>query len=110
MPHAARATARHDGRRYRSDVTRKAIIAATMSMVQQGNFRPLTPAIAKRAGCDPSAISRHFGSIMGLYEVIARDYADIVVGAALFYSDFFGPERRRDLAWIIMAGVPRPRA
>ena len=104
-----------DGRKYVSpfrksqgERTRAALIEAALGFLNEGNFRPEAQQIAAKACRHKSVVMQHFGSIELLYRIIAREYWREVLQAARFDSDLYSEERKRDLAWLIMVGKPRP--
>jgi len=93
-------------RKGQGDATRKAIIDATLKFVAEGRFRPEAREIGRAAGCDPSAITRHFGSLDLLCRVIAREHAGAVVQAAGLGWNL-PDEQNAAAAWVIMTGTVR---
>ena len=101
-----------EARKYRSpyrvgqgERTRAAIIAATLKLIERGNFRPEAKEIAVLADIHRSAVTRVFGSVNLLYRVIAREHAVAVMAAVR------GPDalEEDDLAWLIMVGRQREK-
>jgi AcrR family transcriptional regulator len=84
-------------RRRQGELTREALVKATLLIIGRGNFRPDAREIAGLAGVHQSAVNRHFGSVDLLYRVIAREYAQAVCQAAI------GEHQ----AWLIMVGKKR---
>ena len=92
-------------RRAQGARTRGAIIAATLKLIEGGNFRPEAKDIAALAGIHRSAVTRIFGSVDLLYRVIAREHAQVVMGAVRPADVLEEPE----LAWLIMVGCRREK-
>jgi AcrR family transcriptional regulator len=86
--------------------TRQAIVDAALAFIEQGNFRPKAREVAEIAGCHKSAVTRHFGSIDGLYRLIAREHATAVIRAAEQH-DVSLPYDHAKVAWLIMVGRKR---
>lgn len=97
-------------RRHRAERSRQALIEAALGFVRAGNFRPESVEIARKAGCSPSAIIRHFGAIDLLYRCLAREHAPVVVTAAGIEPSDVDMPAVRDLAWVIMVGRLRERS
>ena len=99
-------------RKYRSparteqrDRTRAKLIQIVLDFIAAGTFRPGLAAVAERAEVHLSLVHRGFGSINGLYAVVAASHAHsvcscAVTGLALRLSD----EDARVLAHVIMTG------
>lgn len=88
-------------RKGQGEETSQAIVAATLKFIAAGRFRPEAREIGRAAGCDPSAITRHFGSLDLLYRVIARErWMDVIEAAQISLPC----PNQRHIAWLIMVG------
>jgi AcrR family transcriptional regulator len=59
-----------DGRRQRSERSRSAIITATLSLIDNGNFAPTARQIAEEAGVGLRSFFRHFDDMDALMDMI----------------------------------------
>jgi AcrR family transcriptional regulator len=93
-------------RRSQGARTRAAILDSALRLIAAGDFRPEAKAIAAGAGCDKSAVTRHFGAAELLYRVIAREHTAAVAKAAgLFFT--VNHADQVDVVWLIMVGRRR---
>ena len=65
-----------DGRRLRSERSRKAIIEATLSLMYEGNLIPTAQAIAERAGVGIRSFFRHFADMDALFAAVDEQDRD----------------------------------
>jgi AcrR family transcriptional regulator len=95
-------------RQSKGERTRAAIIGSALKLIAAGNFRPEAKEIAADAGCDNSAVTRHFGAVELLYRVIAREHTAAVAKAAgLFFTVDHADQA--GLVWLIMVGRRREK-
>ncbi len=70
-----RALDRRDGRRERSARTHKAIVAALIDLIEEGNLAPTANQIAKRASVAVRSIRQHFPSREDLFVAAVEEHA-----------------------------------
>jgi len=63
------ATTVPDGRRLRSDRSKKAIIDAMMDMISEGNLMPTAQQVSERAGVGIRSVFRHFEDMENLFSL-----------------------------------------
>ena len=68
-----------DGRSARSDRTHKALMEAMLALLDGGDLRPTSAAIAERAGVSERTLFQHFPDREALLEAVAREQYDRVV-------------------------------
>lgn len=72
-----------DGRAARALRTRRAIVDASIALVEEGDLRPTAPRIAERAGVSVRSVFQHFDDLPSLHiavtERIAERLAELVV-------------------------------
>jgi TetR/AcrR family transcriptional regulator of autoinduction and epiphytic fitness len=68
-----------DGRLARAVRTRRAIVDALLSLLEEGDLQPTANRIAERAGTSLRLIYHHFGDLESLYQAAARRQAERVV-------------------------------
>lgn len=85
---------------------RKALIDAVIALAAEGDFRAEAAEIAKRAGVSRRQIVHHFGSVVLLYRVVARErwyevhqMAGIPAGGTA--------DSVRALVWMVLVGKPK---
>ena len=65
-----------DGRRQRTEATRRNILTAARALILEGDFDPTAEAIAARAGTTRRTLFRHFPDMRTLHREIIRDAQD----------------------------------
>jgi len=70
-----RAIERRDGRRERSARTHKAIVAALIDLIEEGNLAPTAGQIAKRASVAVRSIRQHFPSREDLFVAAVEEHS-----------------------------------
>ncbi len=70
-----RALEKRDGRRERSARTHKAIVAALIDMIEEGNLAPTAGQIARRASVAVRSIRQHFPSREDLFVAAVEEHA-----------------------------------
>ena len=75
-------TRKQDGRRLRSQVSRRRIIEAMRDLVEEGNFAPRAEEVAARAEVGLRSVFRHFDDMESLYrelgEIVFAELAPIL--------------------------------
>src|SRR5436305_14966913 len=66
---------KRDGRRERSARTHKAIVAALIDLIEEGNLSPTASQIAKRASVAVRSIRQHFPSREDLFVAAVEEHA-----------------------------------
>jgi AcrR family transcriptional regulator len=69
-----------DGRTARALRTRRAIVDATIALVEEGDVRPTAPRVADRAGVSVRSVFQHFDDLETLYAAVADRLLDRVAG------------------------------
>ena len=82
-----------DGRRQRSERSRKAMIDAALSLIQEGNFAPTAREISERAGVGIRSFFRQFEDMDSLFLAVDEEISESVVSSFLHRGD-----REGDLA------------
>ncbi len=79
-----------DGRRLRSQRSRRQIVLATLDLIREGNYSPSADAVAERAEVGLRSVFRHFNDMDSLF----REISDIVVEeiSAYFQEPFKSAE------------------
>lgn len=62
-----------DGRKMRAERTRKALVDALLSLLDEGNLTTTAAAIAERAGVSERSLFQHFSDREALFEAVARE-------------------------------------
>jgi TetR/AcrR family transcriptional regulator of autoinduction and epiphytic fitness len=62
-----------DGRKIRAERTRKALVDALLSLLDEGNLTTTAAAIAERAGVSERSLFQHFSDREALFEAVARE-------------------------------------
>ena len=62
-----------DGRRQRSERSKKAITDAVMDMINEGNLIPTAQQVSERAGVGIRSVFRHFEDMEKLFEVVDEE-------------------------------------
>jgi TetR/AcrR family transcriptional regulator of autoinduction and epiphytic fitness len=65
-------TGTRDGRTVRAERTRQALVDALFALLDEGELRPTTERIAKRAGVSERSVFQHFSDREALLEAVAR--------------------------------------
>jgi TetR/AcrR family transcriptional regulator, regulator of autoinduction and epiphytic fitness len=68
-----------DGRTVRAERTRKALVDALLSLLDEGRLTPTAAEIAARAGVSERSVFQHFPDREALLEAVAREQYDRVV-------------------------------
>jgi TetR/AcrR family transcriptional regulator, regulator of autoinduction and epiphytic fitness len=69
-----------DGRTERAERTRRALVDALLSLLDEGILRPTAERIAERAGVSERSLFQHFSDREQLYEAVARAQYERVLG------------------------------
>jgi TetR/AcrR family transcriptional regulator of autoinduction and epiphytic fitness len=69
----------HDGRTERAERTRRALVDALLSLLDEGILRPTAERIAGRAGVSERSLFQHFPDREQLFEAVARAQYERVV-------------------------------
>ena len=72
-----------DGRRQRSERSRKQIIEATFELLREGDIRPSATDVAQRAGVGLRTVFRHFEDMESIFEEMTEDLKKIVMPIVL---------------------------
>lgn len=91
--------ARVDGRRLRSEDSRRRIIAALLDLVQEGDYDPSAETVAERAGVGLRSVFRHFKDMESLRGEIMHRIISLV--AEIRAKPFPGPTWRENLDEVI---------
>lgn len=91
--------ARVDGRRLRSEDSRRRIIAALLDLVQEGDYDPSAETVAERAGVGLRSVFRHFKDMESLRSEIMQRIISLV--AEIRAKPFPGPTWRENLDEVI---------
>ncbi len=76
-----------DGRTARAHRTRQAVAEALLSLIEGGQLRPTSKAIAERAGVSERTIFQHFEDLDTLFRVAADRLGERIVRRMAFVSD-----------------------
>lgn len=76
-----------DGRAARAVRTRKAVADALLNLIEEGDLRPTSKSIARRAGVSERTIFQHFDDLETLFSVAAERVGDRIVGNLKQLSD-----------------------
>jgi TetR/AcrR family transcriptional regulator of autoinduction and epiphytic fitness len=68
-----------DGRTVRAERTRRRLVEALLSLLDEGHLRPTAAEIAERAGVSERSLFQHFPDREGLLEAVARQQYDRVM-------------------------------
>ena len=68
-----------DGRRQRSERSRRQIIEAMFELMREGNIRPSATDVAERAGVGLRTVFRHFEDMDSIFEEMTEDLKKIVM-------------------------------
>lgn len=82
MPSSAKNRKPVDGRRERTDLTRRNLLSAARELILEGNYDPTAQAIAAHTGITRRTLFRHFPDMETLHSEIildAQDYAQSVM-------------------------------
>lgn len=91
--------ARVDGRRLRSEESRRRIISALLELVREGDFDPSAEAVAERAGVGLRSVFRHFKDMESLRSEITQRVS--VQVAEIRSRPFPGPTWRENLDEVV---------
>jgi len=83
-----------DGREARAERTKKAVADALVELIEDGDLRPTSKAIAERAGVSERTIFQHFADLETLFSVAARRLGERIV-RKLEYISAEGPFEER---------------
>ena len=83
-----------DGREARAERTKKAVADALIELIEDGDLRPTSKAIAERAGVSERTIFQHFADLETLFSVAARRLGERIV-RKLEYISAEGPFEER---------------
>ena len=88
-----------DGRTLRSVRTRRAVVDAVISLIEEGDIRPTAPRIASRAGVSLRSVYQHFRDLDALFAT-ATDRALEKIGALVRPLPSTGPLDARLAAFV----------
>ena len=83
-----------DGREARAERTKKAVADALIDLIEDGDLRPTSKAIAERAGVSERTIFQHFADLETLFSTAARRLGERIV-RKLEYISAEGPFEER---------------
>jgi AcrR family transcriptional regulator len=83
-----------DGREARTERTKKAVADALIDLIEDGDLRPTSKAIAERAGVSERTIFQHFADLETLFSAAARRLGERIV-RKLEYISAEGPFEER---------------
>jgi len=83
-----------DGREARAERTKKAVADALIDLIEDGELRPTSKAIAERAGVSERTIFQHFPDLETLFSVASRRLGERLV-RKLEYMSTEGPFEAR---------------
>lgn len=72
------ATSSGDGRRQRSDRSRRQIVEAMFKLMRAGNMRPTAAEVAETAGVGLRSVFRHFEDMESIFEEMISQLRDII--------------------------------
>jgi TetR/AcrR family transcriptional regulator of autoinduction and epiphytic fitness len=72
-------TKQTDGRKIRAERTRRALVDALLSLLDEGNLTTTAAAIAERAGVSERSLFQHFSDREALFEAVARQQYERVL-------------------------------
>jgi TetR/AcrR family transcriptional regulator, regulator of autoinduction and epiphytic fitness len=104
-----------DGRTARAVRTRKAIVAACIELVEEGDLEPTAPRVAERAGVSVRSVFQHFDDLEGLFAAVGDRVLENLLGLVLHVDPTLDFERRipivvRQRAALLEAITPIRRA
>lgn len=67
-----------DGRRLRSERTRKAVVGAMLELIREGDLRPTAERIAERAGVSERTVFQHFKAREAMFVALTELQAEAV--------------------------------
>ena len=84
MPEKESAASRPDGRRLRSDRSRRLIIESMLALIKQGNLVPTAQQVADHANVGIRSVFRHFEDMESIFatanELCQKEYSGLFVG------------------------------
>lgn len=83
-----------DGRTARSVRTRKAIVAACIELVEEGDLEPTAPRVAERAGVSVRSVFQHFDDLEGLFAAVGDRVLESLLGLVMHVDPTIDFERR----------------
>lgn len=83
-----------DGRTARSVRTRKAIVAACIELVEEGDLEPTAPRVAERAGVSVRSVFQHFDDLEGLFAAVGDRVLENLLGLVMHVDPTIDFERR----------------
>ena len=83
-----------DGRTARSVRTRKAIVAACIELVEEGDLEPTAPRVAERAGVSVRSVFQHFDDLEGLFAAVGDRVLEHLLGLVMHVDPTIDFERR----------------
>jgi len=83
-----------DGRTARAVRTRKAIVAACIELVEEGDLEPTAPRVAERAGVSVRSVFQHFDDLEGLFAAVGDKVLENLLGLVLHVDPTLDFERR----------------
>lgn len=76
-----------DGRGARAERTKKLVADALLDLIEEGDLRPTSKAIAARAGVSERTIFQHFADLETLFDVAARRLGERIVRRRVYIPD-----------------------
>jgi len=76
-----------DGREARAERTKKLVADALIDLIEEGDLRPTSKAIAERAGVSERTIFQHFADLETLFDVSARRLGERIVQKRVYIPD-----------------------
>jgi AcrR family transcriptional regulator len=83
-----------DGRTARALRTRRVIVDACITLIDEGDLSPTAPRVADRAGVSVRSVFQHFDDLDGLYAAVADRVLERLVGLVLRVDPDMPIERR----------------
>jgi TetR/AcrR family transcriptional regulator of autoinduction and epiphytic fitness len=83
-----------DGRTARSVRTRKAIVAACIELIEEGDLEPTAPRVAERAGVSVRSVFQHFDDLEGLFAAVGDRVLENLLGLVMHVDPTIDFERR----------------